>query len=258
MSDPKPKSPAGVSGAVERWEVGLDEETEFWLRWLSSRGAPWTEDFAQRTDPATPLQPHIAAYLQGPPRDGVRVLDVGSGPLTVLGKHWEGHRLDITAVDPLAERYAELYERTGIHPTVIPVAGQAEHVSEQFEHGSFDLVYAQNCIDHGYDPMRSIEEMLTLVKPGSMLLLEHAIDEGEFMEYAGPHQWNFRGEDGRFVLWRPGYRVDAHAELAPRAEISLDELPEARWIRVGLRRRHDDPGPTRRRAGGLRRFLRRR
>ena len=149
-----------------------------------------------------------------------------------------------------------LYERTGIDPIVIPVTGEAEHVTEQLEAGSFDLVYAQNCIDHGYDPMRSINEMLTLVKPGSVLLLEHAIDEGEFMEYAGPHQWNFRAEDGRFVLWRPGYRVDAHAVLEPRAEIELDEVPEARWLRVALRRRPDDPGATPER-GGLRRLFRR-
>ena len=256
MPADKHRSPSGVSGAVERWEVGLDEETEFWLRWLRDRGAPWTDDFALRTDPEAQLQPHIAQHLTGAPRDGVRVLDVGSGPLTVLGKHWDGHRLDITAVDPLAERYAALYERTGIDPIVTPVTGEAEHVTERFEAGSFDLVYAQNCIDHGYDPMRSINEMLTLVKPGSVLLLEHAIDEGEFMEYAGPHQWNFRAEDGRFVLWRPGYRVDAHAALQPRAEIELDEVPEARWLRVALRRRPDDPGATPER-GGLRRLFRR-
>jgi SAM-dependent methyltransferase len=256
MPDDLHKSPAGVDGAVDRWETGLDEETEFWFRWLRDRGAPWTDDFELRTDPDAQLQPHIARHLVGPPREGVRILDVGSGPLTVLGKHWEGHRLDITAVDPLAERYAELFERTGIHPTVTPVTGEAEHVASMFEPGSFDLVYAQNCIDHGYDPLRSIGEMLTLVTPGCVLLLEHAIDEGEYMKYAGPHQWNFRAEDGRFVLWRPGYRADAHAALQRRAEIELDELPEARWLRVALRRRPDDPGATLER-GGLRRLFRR-
>jgi SAM-dependent methyltransferase len=254
MPDEQHESPAGVEGAVDRWEVGLDEETEFWFRWLRDRGAPWTDDFALRTDRNAPLQPHIARHLSGPPREGVRILDVGSGPLTVLGKHWDGHRLDITAVDPLAERYAQLYERTGIRPTVTPVAGEAEHVAAKFEPGSFDLVYAQNCIDHGYDPLRSIGEMLTLVKPGSVLLLEHAIDEGEFMEYAGPHQWNFRAEEGRFVIWRPGYRADAHGELEPRAEITVEEVPEARWLRVVLRRRAQEL-PRARNRGILGRLL---
>jgi SAM-dependent methyltransferase len=246
---------AGVDGALDRWSAGLDEETAFWLRWLEGRGAPWHDDFARRVDPDAELQPHIARFLDPAACEVVRILDVGSGPLTVLGKRWNGRALDITAVDPLADRFAELFERTGIDPIVAPGRGEAEHVAEAFPPGSFDLVYAQNCIDHGYDPLRSVQQMLTVVKPGSVLLLEHAIDEGEYMDYAGPHQWNFRAETGRFVIWRPGLRVDAHAELERRAEIDIETLDADRWIRVALRRRREELPPARR---GLLGFLRRR
>lgn len=230
-------STSNVDGAVDRWSTGLDEETEFWFRWLRDHGGQWGDDYELRTDPDSELQPHIRPYLTSEPDARLRILDVGSGPLTVLGKRWGDRTLEITAVDPLADRYAELYERVGLEPLVRPIAGEAEHVSELFPRDSFDLVYAQNCIDHGYDPLRSIKEMLTLVRPGCFLLLEHAIDEGEYMSYAGPHQWNFRTEDDRFVIWRPGLRVDAHSELERAAEIKLEPLPEVRWLRVGLRKR---------------------
>jgi SAM-dependent methyltransferase len=252
MARERDRSTSGVEGAVERWSHGLDEETEFWFRWLRDEGAPWTDDYKLRVDPESELQPHIRRNLESEDGAHLRILDVGSGPLTVLGKRWGGRRLEITAVDPLAERYSELFERVGMDPIVRPVFGEAEHVAEQFPHDSFDLVYAQNCIDHGYDPLLSIQQMLALVKPGRVLLLEHAIDEGEYMEYAGPHQWNFRAEHGRFVIWRPGLRVDAHSALEPHAEIEIEELPEHRWIRVALRKRAE-PVASRRFLGRFRR-----
>jgi len=230
-----PESTAGVEGAVERWSEGLDEETEYWFRWLRDR-EPWPEQFAFRTDPDSELQPHIRRYLASPPDARLRILDVGSGPLTVLGKRWEDRSLEITAIDPLAERYAELCDRVGLEPLVRPVSGDAEHMAAMFPADSFDLVYAQNCIDHGYDPLRSIEQMLAVAKPGHFVLLEHAIDEGEHMQYEGPHQWNFREEEGHFVIWRPGVWLDAGDRLHQQADIEIEALPDERWIRVGLRK----------------------
>lgn len=233
----KATSTAAVEGATERWSEGLDEETEFWFRWLRDGGDPWPDDYRLRTDPASELQPHIRRHLEGFDGARVRVLDVGSGPLTVLGKCWDGRQIEITAVDPLAERYANLFERVGLEPLVRPVVGEAEKLTETFPRDSFDLVYAQNCIDHGYDPLRSIQQMLAVVQPGRVVLLEHAIDEGEHMSYGGPHQWNMRAEDGQFVIWRPGMSVDAHSILERDADLQIEVLPEARWIRVALTRR---------------------
>jgi SAM-dependent methyltransferase len=225
-----------------RWSQGLEEESDFWLRWLRDRGGAWPEDYRLRTDPEAELQPHIRRFLESPPDARLQILDVGSGPLTVLGKRWGNRDLEITAVDPLAERYAALFERVGLEPLVRPVPGDAEHVAELFPADSFDLVYARNCLDHGYDPLAAIAQLLQLVRPGRVLLLEHAIDEGEEMRYSGPHQWNFRAEDGRFVIWRPGVRFDVRAWLDADPEIEIESLPESRWIRVALRKRVAKPG----------------
>lgn len=251
-------STSEVEGAVDRWSEGLDEETEFWFRWLRDRGAGWSDDYVLRTDPESELQPHVRLYLESPPDAHLRLLDVGSGPLTVLGKRWGDRKLEITAVDPLADRYAKLFERVGLEPLVRPVCGEAERVSELYPHDSFDLVYAQNCIDHGFDPLLSIQQMLKLVKPRRFVLLEHAIDEGDYMKYAGPHQWNFNAEDGRFAIWRPGCHVDAHSILEPEADIEIELLPAARWIRVGLRKGQAGGSRHTRRLDSLRGRFRRR
>ena len=46
--------------------------------------------------------------------------------------------------------------------------------------------------------------MVRVVKPGRWVLLKHVIDEGEHEGYVGLHDWNFRIEDGRFVIWNRG------------------------------------------------------
>jgi SAM-dependent methyltransferase len=231
------RSTSHVPGAGERWEEGLDEEVEYWERWMREpEASPWPEEWPWRTDPESPLQPHIREHLD-PDLEELRILDVGSGPLTILGKRWGDRTLHITAVDPLADRYAALFERLGIEPLVRPVPGEAERLTETFAADSFDLVYARNCLDHGYDPLLAIRQMLRVARPGGLVFLEHATDEGEHMRYAGPHQWNFRAEAGRFVIWRPGLRVDAHALLEEHATIETAVTTEAPpFLRVMLRK----------------------
>ena len=241
MTRSSARSTSHVERATERWAEGLEEELQFWFRWLRDR-EPWSDMYVQRTDPNSELQPAIRAHLDSPANVHLRLLDVGSGPLTILGKRWSDRILEITAVDPLADRYAVLFKKVGLEPLVWPVAGEAERLTDRFAESSFDLVYARNCLDHSYDPLRAILQMLRVVKPGRVALLEHAVDEGEYMKYAGPHQWNFRIEEGRFVIWQPGLRVDAHTVLEKLAEVEAAEgalavAGDPRYMHVALRKR---------------------
>jgi SAM-dependent methyltransferase len=225
------------STAVERWSEGLETELAFWYRWLRDKGEPWPDDYRLRMDPRAELQSHLREHIDARAGARVRILDVGSGPLTRVGKRWRGRRLSVTAVDPLADRYRELLERLSLRPEGIPLQGEAERLDELLPADSFDLAWACNSLDHGHDPLRAIRQMLRLVKPGRRVLLDHVVNEGENMGYAGLHQWNFRAEDGRFVIWRPGETIDAHGELRPQAEIDTEPLEDGKWLRVVLRRR---------------------
>ncbi len=222
---------------ADLWAERLDDETAFWYGWLRDRGGEWPEDYAQRMDPEFELQPEVRAYLDPASGGRLRILDVGSGPLTILGKRWGDRTLEITATDPLAEQYAMLFERVGTTPPVIPVHSVAEQLTDTFEEGSFDLVYARNCLDHGYDPLQSILEMVKVAKPGCVVLLQHAINEGEHEGYGGLHQWNFCLREGRFQIWQPDRTVDAHSALERVADVELYESDDgSRYLRVALRK----------------------
>lgn len=222
--------------AADLWSERLDDETAFWYGWLRDRGGEWPEDYATRMDPESELQPEVRAYLDPAP-DHVRILDVGSGPLTFLGKRWGDRTLEITATDPLAEQYAMLFERVGTTPPVMPVHSVAERLTDTFEESQFDLVYARNCLDHGYDPLQAILEMVKVAKPGSVVLLQHAINEGEHEGYGGLHQWNFCVRDGRFEIWQPDRTIDAHSSLERVADVELYESDDgSRYLRVALRK----------------------
>ena len=228
---------SGDGAAVDVWAERLDDETAFWYGWLRDRGGQWPEDYAQRMDPEFELQPEVRAYLDSTPGRHLRILDVGSGPLTILGKRWGDRTLEITATDPLADQYAMLFERVGTTPPVMPVHSVAEQLTDTFDESSFDLVYARNCLDHGYDPLQAILQMIKVAKPGCVVLLQHAINEGEHEGYGGLHQWNFCVRDGRFVIWQPDRTIDAHSALEREAGVELYTSDDgSRYLRVALRR----------------------
>jgi SAM-dependent methyltransferase len=228
---------SGEGAAADLWGERLDDETAFWYGWLRDRGGQWPEDYAQRMDPEFELQSEVRAYLDPTPGRHLRILDVGSGPLTILGKRWDDRTLEITATDPLAEQYAMLFERVGTTPPVMPVHSVAEQLTDTFDESSFDLVYARNCLDHGYDPLQAILEMVKVTKPGCVVLLQHAINEGEHEGYGGLHQWNFCIRDGRFTIWQPERTIDAHSALEREAEVELYTPDDgSRYLRVALRK----------------------
>ena len=104
------------------WSGRLEDEVGFWRDWLVQKGEPHFPDgFRFRTDPGSPLQPLITEILDTPPGSTARILDVGSGPLTWLGKVWEGRSVEITATDALSDDYNSLFTEVGLIPLVRPI-----------------------------------------------------------------------------------------------------------------------------------------
>jgi SAM-dependent methyltransferase len=201
------------------WQTRLSEEVEFWQDWFDTRGASWPGDYRERLRADTQLQSHLLPYLEDCPAD-VAILDVGAGPLTVLGKQWHRGRVEITAVDALAREYDAIIEKAGVQPPVRTLYCEAERLTEMFAPDSFDLVYAQNSLDHSYSPMTALEQMLGVVRPGRFVVTRHHRNEGVNGSYGGLHQWNFDVRDGKFVIWNKHARIDVASAFAGRAEVS--------------------------------------
>ncbi len=232
-----PAKPAGGAAASPEaaWQSAIDGEVSFWRVYLETKGARYPGSYETRLDPDLPLQPEIAELVDAPEGATVRLLDVGAGPLTFLGRRREGWTLELTAVDALGKQYSDLLDEAGVTPPVRTRACESEQLSTLLPADHFDLVTARNTLDHSYDPVLAIGEMVRCAKPGAPLLLIHHRNTAEDEEYHGMHQWNFEATDGTLVVWRPGARSDVGVELAGRATVERSWLDGA-WEHVVLRK----------------------
>lgn len=180
-----------------RWKGGIQNEINFWDGFFTSD--EWKEKSHTRLNPKMELQSDVAKFL---PADcnNPRILDVGAGPLTYLGTMYNGKKLDLIPIDPLADEYGKILSKHSIKPVVCTKKMSAEKISQNFEENSFDLVFARNCIDHSVSPENSILEMIKVVKKGSYIYMIHRPNEATNENYRGFHQWNFSNNGNEFLI----------------------------------------------------------
>jgi SAM-dependent methyltransferase len=213
------------------WRWRLPTEIGHWDTWLRTRGMEDPADFARRIAPDQPLQEHLKKLLPQSNGRPYRILDVGAGPLTTVGKVCDGSKIDLLAIDPLASVYDMLLDKNGITPPVRTKYGEAEQIAEMYTEGSFDLVHAANSLDHAHDPVAAIKAAARVVRPGGHVFLEHILNEGAREGYGGLHQWNFGVEDNSFTIASSsGKKTDMAKEFAGVANVthSIYEIGDPR------------------------------
>ena len=230
---------SALAKQIRAWQSGIASERTFWDNWFAAKGGRWPQDFAKRLQ----ADAEIEEWLLGPdPRPDIRILDVGAGPMTILGRYYKGRPLDITACDPLAPIYAQLAIKHGVTPPVVTHAAFAEDLSSFYAVDSFDLVHCRNARDHSFDPVRGVSEMLKVAKLGGRVLLRHFTDEAEHGKYGGFHQWNFTASSGDFIVWNPEARIDVTEQL--RSVADTDVRVSGRDIVVTLIKRAPLPSES--------------
>jgi len=205
------------------WNAGLPKELQFWDWALANGGRNWDPgEWRNATNPNFELQAELKELIPAPAGAVVRVLDVGSGPLTRVGKKWPGREVQIVPADPLAEEYNTLLARHSIRPLVPAVFAHGEKLLDRFERNNFDLAYASNSLDHTYDPVVVIQQMLAVVKPSHYVYLWHVANEGLRERYVGLHQWNFDIRKGAFVVSDGRQTQSVTEALSGEAQISCE------------------------------------
>ena len=186
-------------------DVSLREEVAFWRSLFDGTHANrlFVDMFQERVANERRFQPHLEQLVEHLPINSVvRVLDVGSGPITQVGTVSDRWRVEITAVDPLAEEYRVLREEFGASRRgVIYRQCNAEELTRYFRRGSFDVVYARNALDHTCNPLAAMHQMIEVAKLTGACWLTHSTDEGKKQRYSQLHQWDFSPrQDGDLVI----------------------------------------------------------
>lgn len=190
------------------WTTGIQYELAFWSRWIATKGGSYAQDFANRTNPAQPVDEFLEQVIGRTRQSVVQLLDVGAGPLCCLGKVSRQSDLRITAIDPLADFYDQMLAANGLAPPVRTGFGTGEDLILQFQPESFDIVHCQNALDHSLDPVRSVLQMLVVCRIGGFVMLRHAHNEAENERYQGFHKWNLTNEGEAVLVWNRTARLN--------------------------------------------------
>ena len=202
----------------ERWLRHRRDEVAYWEDVLSGEDAQ--HRFAARLDPVRPIsEACLEIAVSEIPSATVRVIDVGSGPLTSVGTTHPGKSIKLVATDALADDYQRIIREHDISAPVIPIACGGEDLIATFGRSSFDVAFASNALDHTTDPLAIINNMLEIVAPDGRVALIHLRNEGTRNRYRGLHAWNVDFVDGRLVFWNSQARHDITAVLEPEYDV---------------------------------------
>lgn len=219
-----------------QWKEQIGTEVSFWDEWIATGGSEWKDEFKDRLRLDTVFADHLYAYIKD--IENPAILDVGAGPLTYLGKRTpDGKDLNITPVDPLANHYNKLLDKAGIIPPVRTQFGEAERLSDYFEANTFDFVFMRNALDHSYNPMLALKQMIFVAKPSGHLYLTHSMNEAEKQEYDGLHQWNIgQEEDGNIVFWNKDERIRIMDVIGSYCELVSSIKNQNGWIDFSIKK----------------------
>jgi hypothetical protein len=145
-------------------------------------------------------------------------LDVGSGPFSAIGTNTAKTNLEFHAVDPLAFIYNGLKKKNNIDTGTIPEFAFVEKLTEKFGINKFDIVHMSNALDHAFNPVIGIYQMLTICKINGKVILQHYENEAEIEKYEGFHQWNLCIENHDFFIWRPGTKINVTQSIKEYAD----------------------------------------
>ena len=226
---------------IDLWLTGIYSELEFWNEYIRNQGGIFKKKWGLTTDPNRKfvLEEDIPQDKNG---KAFYFLDVGSGPFSRCGFVTDRVILKHTAIDPLAAAYKMMKEKEGINTRVNLKEGFVEILDCFVEKNSFDLVHMSNSLDHSFDPIIGVFQLLNACKIGGKVILRHKQNEAETEKYEGFHQWNLsvNVNNNRFVIWRGSeiYVINDLIEEYAEIRCSVDAL-EPIFNRVELIKKKD-------------------
>ncbi len=202
-------------------------ELDFWTRELALTG-DHPEDIAARVVPERmgavfpPAMNRVLEWLAARGINRPRVLDVGSGPLSLLVHGWQTGRLDLVACDPLADHYRPLLARNGLSASYPQLACPGEALVTHFGRASFDVAWIHNALDHSADPQKVLREMADVLRPGGYLLFQGWSREGSAQRWQGLHRHDLFLDSERQLMTESHHEGRAIAARRIASDVPLE------------------------------------
>ncbi len=215
---------------IDEWLTGIQNEIFFWKTYMEKRGGVrYKKGFTDTVEKNKRflLEDEIPACDAD---KEICFIDVGSGPFSRCGFVTDKAKLKCIAVDPLADIYKILKKENNLENGINLESGFVELLDRKYSENSFDIVHMSNALDHSFNPVIGIAQLLYICKIGGKVILRHNENEAEAECYEGFHQWNLSGQnkEGSFIIWRQGEKYDVCELFQDYADITCkrDALEE--------------------------------
>ena len=226
------KIPRDSKEYVLQWFRGRDSEASFWKGKL--RPNPSDSDDIDRFN--SWMAGNVKWFHDSPcmfldesmfTSGFVRVLNSGSGPFAPVGLTCQFgnssiYNASVVSADGLARYYFQLYAETLDHPPpAYPLPCPVEKLTDCFPTEYFHVSHMLNALDHVFDPLLGIKQLLRVTKFGGVVMLRHAENEGANGGFRfGLHQWAFTVKDGRFIIWNNKQTIDVQESIRGLGRVS--------------------------------------
>ena len=181
-------------------EQGVEDEENFWLNFVKTDR--FIKNWCQSSpNPELNFEIDLLISLLVREKGELDILDIGSGPVSILSRCTSSHNIKLKSVDPLADFYKSILPpNISKYDVNVPDQLEAEHLTENFGADSFDLVHIRNALDHVIDPVKCLEEMFKITKPGGLIVVHGFENEAVWENWVGMHQWNLSIHQNKLII----------------------------------------------------------
>jgi len=156
-------------------------------------------------------------------QDAPIVLDVGAGlsfaPGNLMIRNGSLDPINIHYIDPLAHFFNTIARKNKVQVPLVEF-GMMEYLSAFYPNKDVSLIIIQNALDHSSNPIKGILESIECLTDGGVLYLNHHLNEAEFENYRGFHQFNIDIRQTDLVIWNKHDEFNVSKMLADFADVN--------------------------------------
>lgn len=170
-------------------------ELAFWQNFVLS------DRFIQnwcRAVPNPELELEVDFFVQGVAREiekqhkKARILDVGSGPVSILSGSFYDVNVKLLAVDVMADKYAAMSVHDLGDQVCAPENCSGEDLLRRFGPRMFDITHIRDALHQMRDPLVVVQQMIQVTKPGGYIVLHGFEGDACHEDWRRPHHWSVK------------------------------------------------------------------